>query len=1057
MDMISAATGQCSASSALYNAMLSGNHSVFNDAVESRSIAPEAATIYIGRVVLATVAGGGGYSFNFRKNGVSQFTAAIGGAASYVDVNQYFTVVAGDELDVVVTPVSSPTYASNCCWSIKIAGATGNWWDGGGIGLFADSSTYCPLVGHNYTTASDTNRAYVPIAGTISGFNVKINVAPGAGKNRTFELYKNGGATGYKVVISDSATSGSVGGTLAVSAGDYLSIRDTLSSGTVAQKSSYSLIFVTTPERIVWLNDVYDTGGGTQTAWNGRGISAIEAPIFAAFTVASIYCYSHSAPATTITCTLYKNGGATGLSFTYVTPATNGSDNSPEVSFVQNDQFRFVTSGPAGAYYKTALVSGGLTQVYNKTLPQTWAFTQLLNPQGFLTRTPVTGTTDLVTGGGRQTVIALSGRLWHAFRDGATLKVMYSDDKGVSWTVTDIGVTFTVSGIALCLDASDRPIVVVSRISNYDFYFYQWDGSAWQFRKRIAIDTDDTASFQLLLSGSTYYLLYGILDAGTNDRRIRMRTSTDLLTWATATTVHNGDGSGTGPHKNRRVAACVDSNGYLHAVYSIRDHGYHKLYYGRYSGAWSTELLLHTGGSGNNLADYQSGLSIAVDAAGNAHIAACIKDATYTSRVKVHYYKVAVSTVLLNEDVHASVDADQGFPSISVNGVNPVICWASAGLGLDAVCARRDGAGTWSRQTLGVGSNVQTICGPTWGSAYRYTRGVAGTLHGSETWFTSTDALAGTGAQLTSTWAFAGILSTQKRLLASTWAFASALIGVRSLTLRSTWAFSQRLNTERPATMANAWAFDHYLGGAVNSQVIYQRWHFAPTLTGVKTPAKTITQTWAFSQNLTRTISARMGNAWTFEGTLSTVTYRRKALAQTWRFASTLGLQFTLRKAVGNTWAFISSLLGMKGDEGCQPTFTPDRPLPASEDDVKIVYLIGPLPSPTLAVQLKRPEYGNARRQALQVGVNRTRAGGLRLHARTPTYEPQSVSFQDLSYLKLEQVRNFLRACKGKSIYYIDEKNRKWVGAITSSDVDLVEEARDRGGVFQFEFEGKLV
>ena len=93
----------------------------------------------------------------------------------------------------------------------------------------------------------------------------------------------------------------------------------------------------------------------------------------------------------------------------------------------------------------------------------------------------------------------------------------------------------------------------------------------------------------------------------------------------------------------------------------------------------------------------------------------------------------------------------------------------------------------------------------------------------------------------------------------------------------------------------------------------------------------------------------------------------------------------------------------------------------------------------------------------MQVRVNRTRAGGLKVHARTPTYEPQTIEFTDNSLLKLEQVRNFLRTCKGRKIYYIDENNRKWEGYILSSDVDLTVETRDRGGNFQLEFEGRLV
>ena len=705
-------------------------------------------------------------------------------------------------------------------------------------------------------------------------------------------------------------------------------------------------------------------------------------------------------------------------------------------------------------------VWGAEVSTYNKTCLSTWIFASLLAVQGFVIRV-ITALTTTAVFGGRQTIMGPDGTLWHAYKDGSSLKCAYSTDQGVTWTITDVGPTFALSSIAMCIGSGDNPVISVSRTSNFDFYFYQWNGSSWVFKKRIGVSTDDTESMQIVYDGTTYHLVTGSLATSTNDRRVRYRSSTDLVTWAAVVDVKNGDGSGTGPQKYRRVAACMGPSSVLHMAYSVRSTGEHRLYYRtRTSGTFGTAVELHVGGSGNNVSDFQSGLSIAVDSAGKAHIVARVRNTAYTSRTKLRYYRVNGTTVEVDEDIHDEVDGDQGMPSISLNGSNPIVCWASAGLGLSVARARRDGAGNWTLDTITTDtrSNVHTVHGPSYGTTYGYGRGVAGTMKGSEEWFQSSDAQAGTGASLENTWSFSGILSTQQRVMSNVWQFVSELVGVRSLTLRNTWIFHEsRLNTERPASMANVWVFQSVLGGTTATEWIQQTWHFNSALAAVKTPIKEINQTWQFESRLHLTKTASMADTWTFEGELATNIHRQKAVANTWQFVSTLGLNFTLKKLFAQTWNFISSLIAMKGDEGCEPDFTPERPLQVSEDDVLHVYFIGPLPSPTLAVQLKRPEYGNVRRQSLQVRVNRTRAGGLKVHARTPTYEPQTMLFEGNTLLKMEQVRDFLRVTKGRKVYYIDEQNRKWEGYVLTSDVDLGVEARDKGGTFQLDFEGRLV
>lgn len=74
----------------------------------------------------------------------------------------------------------------------------------------------------------------IPVAGKFTKWRVRIDVAPGSGKSRLFELMVNGSAdASFKVTIADSATEGSVTVDRSLSAQDLLAIKTT-PSGTPA-------------------------------------------------------------------------------------------------------------------------------------------------------------------------------------------------------------------------------------------------------------------------------------------------------------------------------------------------------------------------------------------------------------------------------------------------------------------------------------------------------------------------------------------------------------------------------------------------------------------------------------------------------------------------------------------------------------------------------------------------------------------------------------------------------------------------------------------------------
>lgn len=92
------------------------------------------------------------------------------------------------------------------------------------------------------------NKAAWMVAGTFRNLYIEIDTAPGSGNSWTFEIYKNGVASGVTLTISDASTSGSdTSNSVSTTAGDYFSLRVT-STGTPASSGGmvYSCEFEST-------------------------------------------------------------------------------------------------------------------------------------------------------------------------------------------------------------------------------------------------------------------------------------------------------------------------------------------------------------------------------------------------------------------------------------------------------------------------------------------------------------------------------------------------------------------------------------------------------------------------------------------------------------------------------------------------------------------------------------------------------------------------------------------------------------------------------------------
>jgi hypothetical protein len=1044
-----------------------------------------------------TAAGAGTSVFTLYKNGSSTgLTCTILASTSTISATGSVAVVAGDVLSVqcvnngsvlrvyAVSFIFTPTTAGECSVTM------------GPLNQSAQTMYHAVCAKSGTSGVTESNVQFVmPCDGVLDKLYNNVTTGMASGKTLTSTVRVNSVDSTVVAVMAALATQGSdLTHSISVVKGDLVSIRAVHTDAFPSFNCSHSMRFVPSGTRVgqpVW----FYLGGNTTVnprtyaatafypggpynlsvnqnpqstdPFDGTGPTRWNMP--GTFYCHAFYVWMLNGPGAAKTSNWYLRtngahdsptcaltGAGTGAGISKNSDLVNGKTWAVNDSVNLDSDETISPTNSNGGSVALAINDSDIVQTFSKTIAQAINFSQTLSLQGFIIRSITASTVTKIQGGGRQIVKTAAGVLWHVYYEGGYTKTSYSSDNGLTWTVVTVGPTWVPTGMAIAIGAGDAPILVLTKASNDDFYIYQWNGTTWVLKKQLNSPSAESESVQILYFGTTYMLVSGYITS-TGDRRVYCWTSTNLTSW-TSLQIKNGDSSGTGPQKYRRVAACVDASNNVHAVYSIRSSSTHTLFYRKYSGgAWGTEETIATGYGGNNIGDFHSGISIAVDDLGYVHVACRQRSTLYTSRVRLAYYK-RTTTWAAVEYVHDDVDADQEYPSLSLNQRTAVVCWSSSGLGYYSVYAKRGSDGTWALQniTTNTRDSVNTVHGPSYGSSFNYTRGVVGSMRGSEEYFYSSDIISGNAAAMETTLNFTSILSTQRRVLSNMITFTSALSAIRGIGLSSVLNFTQRLNFARTRTMAGTIDFQQHLEAALNTQPIHHTINFTSLLSGIKSPIKSISQTINFTSRLNRVVSSTVTNSIAFSGVLVANIIKRQTISQSIAFVSRVTYNASLKKTMSNVLNFFVGLVAMKADEGCQPSFTPERPLPASEDDVNIVYLIGPLPSPSLTVQLKRPEYGNSRRQALQVKVNRTRGGKLRPHARTPTYEPQSITFESLSYLKLEQVRNFLRVCKGKKIYYLDEKNRKWIGYITTSDIDLAEETRDRGGQFTLDFEGIL-
>lgn len=183
-------------------------------------------------------------------------------------------------------------------------------------------------------------KTLVPASGTLKGIWVWLSTAPGAGTSRRFQASINGGlSTILDITISNTSTSGFAIGNESLAAGDFLSIKCTVSGTVAATNLVIALEFAPSTANYYAYPCVQASGVGTQTSVSYQpaltGHTAAEATesivsrsvMPFAGTIRAIYAAASAAPGSgkSISFEVSKNGSPLGSAAVISNTATSAS------------------------------------------------------------------------------------------------------------------------------------------------------------------------------------------------------------------------------------------------------------------------------------------------------------------------------------------------------------------------------------------------------------------------------------------------------------------------------------------------------------------------------------------------------------------------------------------------------------------------------------------------------------------------------------------------------------------------------------------------------------
>ncbi|WP_337186571.1 hypothetical protein [Phenylobacterium sp.] len=310
----------------------------------------EAGTLSRLKVRLGTeLSGGGQYVFTLMKNNAAESMAVTltSGEQSETDTVNTVAVGEGDDIMIRCTPTSTPTTQANVQLGMVFeATAPGK----GIIVAFhaaSGAALFMALGGLGSDNAEGDVQVIAPTSGTISKIRARRNTAPGGIEEVTYTLRVNGVDSALSCTISGSDTQDSGAASVAIAAGDLLSIGVTISDLPASSVGGVSLDWAPTVDGESLFFGTGNTGlsnaaarymqvagvAGRDTEADAQGVAPI------AFTARALRARTVTAPGSgkSWTYALRKSGASQDLTCTIADAATSAADATHSVAVAEDD------------------------------------------------------------------------------------------------------------------------------------------------------------------------------------------------------------------------------------------------------------------------------------------------------------------------------------------------------------------------------------------------------------------------------------------------------------------------------------------------------------------------------------------------------------------------------------------------------------------------------------------------------------------------------------------------------------------------------------------------
>jgi hypothetical protein len=225
-------------------------------------IAPVALTITSVDFWIAEPGVGKSREIQVRVDQVNKLGCTVSGTDTDCSNTGSIGVTAGQVMSVSFNPNNTPN-ATVARWAVGIStsGESGSFMCGTTKGaLFSGSGARYILNGIDDTTgtASFISEFLISTPGTVGDLHVRLSVAPGVGKSRTFTVSKNDGGSTLTCTIADTAktcTDTSPANAFTVDTGDDIQLAETVSGSVAGTRGNFAVSFTADRAGTIMIGD----------------------------------------------------------------------------------------------------------------------------------------------------------------------------------------------------------------------------------------------------------------------------------------------------------------------------------------------------------------------------------------------------------------------------------------------------------------------------------------------------------------------------------------------------------------------------------------------------------------------------------------------------------------------------------------------------------------------------------------------------------------------------------------------------------------------------------